>query len=173
MSINFTQTHKSNPEVYEIYDNKDIIGFIQLKDHRFTITSLLKNYVIYTKDIEDKDCLSENNKQNMLSIARNEIHNHIDLLKSKKERNRLPKEILDRIKLVKTCQRAPELYEMYLDGNDVAKLRLRHGVFTVTEPNGKVLYEGYPVGNREFDDDERLDFITTGVRAVLKSKGIN
>ncbi|MBA5844871.1 hypothetical protein, partial [Escherichia coli] len=51
----------------------------------------------------------------------------------------------------------PEQYEVYLNGQQVAYLRLRHRRFTVQCPDvgGEGVYMSNPQGDGAFDEDER------------------
>ena len=60
----------------------------------------------------------------------------------------------------------PEQYDVLdADGNNVAYLRLRHGVFTaeIGEVN---VYRASPKGDGGFFDDERAEFLLAAVQAV-------
>lgn len=56
-----------------------------------------------------------------------------------------------------TCEACPEQYDAYIDGKQVAYLRLRHGYFYVTYPDvgGEVIYSANTMGDGMFDDSER------------------
>ena len=76
--------------------------------------------------------------------------------------------------LEETCGACPEAYDVYLDGECVANLRLRHGCFTARVGEQEV-YEAYPEGDGIFDFDERDFYIYTALRhidAVVDNDGL-
>lgn len=80
-------------------------------------------------------------------------------------------EIERQIELRQLNTACPEDYNAYLDGKQVAYLRLRHGSFTVRCPDGggDVVYSGNPKGDGIFDDDEeRQLFLQRVVNAIIK-----
>ena len=71
--------------------------------------------------------------------------------------------------LIRTCYACPQQYDAYLDGKQVAYLRLRHGGFTVTVPDvgGELVYAGYPKGDGIFYEDEEEFFLNEAVDSIL------
>ena len=72
-------------------------------------------------------------------------------------------------KLVKTCNSFPEQYDVFnADNKQVAYFRLRGGHFSATVPDvgGEVVYKAEPNGNGEFDDDERMKYLTEAIQAI-------
>lgn len=75
-------------------------------------------------------------------------------------------------KLQLSCVACSEQYDVYKDGKQIAYYRLRHGVFTVhiTQGNQVIeLYKVYPNGDGIFTDDERLNYLATALRIVIKN----
>ncbi len=68
-----------------------------------------------------------------------------------------------------TCVACPEQYNIFKGGKQVAYYRLRNGAFRVDYPEcgGETIYEGEPNGDGIFDNDERLNYMTTAMRVVL------
>jgi hypothetical protein len=66
-------------------------------------------------------------------------------------------ELAQKIELVMTCEACPEQYDAFIDGKQVAYLRLRHGYFYVAYPDvgGEVIYSADTKGDGMFEDDER------------------
>jgi len=64
----------------------------------------------------------------------------------------------------------PEQYDVLLDGKTVGYMRLRNGRFTVECPDvgGELVYEVYPSGYGEFEDNERSYFIDIGLSQVIE-----
>lgn len=61
----------------------------------------------------------------------------------------------------------PEQYNVYLDGEEIAYLRLRHGHFTAEMPIGGVLvYAAHPKGDGCFEDDERDWYIQNAIHSI-------
>lgn len=61
----------------------------------------------------------------------------------------------------------PEQYNVYLDGEEIAYLRLRHGHFTAEMPIGGVLvHTAHPKGDGCFDDDERDWHIQNAIASI-------
>jgi hypothetical protein len=62
----------------------------------------------------------------------------------------------------------PEQYDVLLDNKTVGYMRLRHGRFTVECPDvgGKLVYEAYPKGYGEFEDEERSYFLDIALSMV-------
>lgn len=75
---------------------------------------------------------------------------------------------IDGIKLIKTCSWAPEQYSAMKDGKQVGYLRLRHGEFTVEYPDcgDELIYEAEPMGEGEFNDNEREFYLIGAVKAI-------
>jgi hypothetical protein len=80
--------------------------------------------------------------------------------------------------LVLTCSACPEQYDVFLAGEQVGYLRLRHGFFTVEYPDcgGEIIYEAQPNGDGLFDSDERafyLDEAMTALKTHINSRKEN
>jgi len=75
----------------------------------------------------------------------------------------------DKIKLMKTCDACPEQYDAYLGDRYVGYLRLRHGVFTVENEVGSIIYHARPRGDGIFESDERDYYLRFAVDAIQKS----
>lgn len=69
-----------------------------------------------------------------------------------------------------TCGACPEQYDVRLDGETVAYLRLRHGSFTVNVPDcgGEMIYHANPKGDGMFEDKERDYYIHNALGAIEK-----
>lgn len=69
-----------------------------------------------------------------------------------------------------TCGACPEQYDVMLDGQKVAYLRLRHGSFTVNVPDcgGEMIYHANPKGDGMFEDKERDYYIHNALGAIEK-----
>lgn len=67
-----------------------------------------------------------------------------------------------------TCGACPEQYDVFLDGEKVAYLRLRHGTFRVDVPDcgDETIFEGAPQGDGIFNRDEREVWLTRAINAV-------
>ena len=78
-------------------------------------------------------------------------------------------------KLDLTCWCCPEQYDVYLDGNQVGYLRLRHGYFRCDylDCGGETLYSAYPKGDSSFEDDERDHYLRKALAALLEKLEIN
>jgi len=77
------------------------------------------------------------------------------------------------IALVMTSCACPEQYDAFDgQGRMVGYLRLRHGHFRVDFPNcgGETIFEGCPVGNGCFEDDEREIYLKEACEAIRKAK---
>lgn len=76
--------------------------------------------------------------------------------------------------LIMTCWACPEQYEVFKGKKQVGYFRLRHGRFRVDFPEcgGETIYEAYPNGDGAFDDDERVEYMTEAMNAVLKKIGL-
>ena len=71
----------------------------------------------------------------------------------------------------RTCMAYLEQYDAYRrDGKLVAYLRLRQGRFTVccTDVEGDIVYEAYPNGQGQFEDDEREHYIGAAAIAITE-----
>lgn len=68
-----------------------------------------------------------------------------------------------------TCPACPEQYDAFMDGKQVGYFRLRHGTFRVDYPDcdGRTIFAGFPDGDGIFEDDERSEWLTKGVEALL------
>lgn len=86
------------------------------------------------------------------------------------QRNQL---MIGGLRLVLTCGACPEQYDVYDGDEQVGYLRLRHGRFRAEVPHsgGRTVYEGLPMGDGIFLDEERDRYLTTAVRAIQKSRG--
>lgn len=74
-----------------------------------------------------------------------------------------------------TCWACPEQYDVFLDGEQVGYLRLRHGFFRCEYPDcgGETLYSGYPEGDGQFYDTERDRYLRGALAAILKKLEID
>lgn len=81
---------------------------------------------------------------------------------------RLPKVQIGGLDFVLTCSACPEQMDVYRLGQQVGYLRLRHGEFTVRFPDvfGELLLEGHPHGYGDFDDNERLEWLTRAAEVI-------
>ncbi len=81
---------------------------------------------------------------------------------------RKPTFIINGYQLFLTCLACPEQYDVYLNGEQVAYLRLRHGRFYASYPDvgGVMVYESYPKGDGIFEDDERETELTNAIKAI-------
>jgi hypothetical protein len=78
---------------------------------------------------------------------------------------------LPKIELRQLNTACPEDYNAYLDGKQVAYLRLRHGYFSVEAPDreGNVIYSSCPKGDGIFDDDEERTYhLQRAVNAIMR-----
>ena len=73
---------------------------------------------------------------------------------------------IDGLRLALTCNACPEQYEAFRSGKQLAYLRLRHGHFTVQCPDesGELVYEAEPLGDGEFEPEERAKFLQEAVK---------
>ena len=67
--------------------------------------------------------------------------------------------------LVLTCHACPEQYDVFLHGEEVGYLRLRHGHFRA-ECRNSVVYEASTRGDGIFEDDERDHHLRMAVSAI-------
>lgn len=67
-----------------------------------------------------------------------------------------------------TCSACPEQYDGYIDGDEVAYLRLRHGHFRA-EYKDKVVYSAYTKGDGVFEDNERHYHMNRAAKAILEA----
>jgi len=69
-----------------------------------------------------------------------------------------------------TCTSCPEQYDVFLEKELVAYLRLRHGEFRADCPDhdGATVYTAAPVGDGCFEDTERLPQLTAAIQEVDK-----
>ena len=74
----------------------------------------------------------------------------------------------DQFTLVLTCGACPEQYDVFLAGEQVGYLRLRHGFFTARYPDcgGEIIYESQPNGDGLFDSDERAFYLDEAITAL-------
>ena len=72
------------------------------------------------------------------------------------------------IELIMTCSVCPEQYDAFKGGVQVGYLRLRHGRFYAACPDvgGEEVYEAFPNGDGEFDDNERDHFLSEAKAAI-------
>lgn len=72
--------------------------------------------------------------------------------------------------LVRTCYACPEQYDVYLDGEELAYLRLRHGSFYAQAPfGGSVVYSARPLkSDGIFDDNEREYYLNNAIDAIIE-----
>jgi len=70
--------------------------------------------------------------------------------------------------LVETCSMMPEQYDVFKGGKQVGYLRLRNGCFIAECPEvgGFTVYYANPDGDGEFEDHERLYFLTKAVMSI-------
>jgi len=75
------------------------------------------------------------------------------------------------IKLVLTCGACPEQYDAFKNGVQVGYLRLRHGSFYVDflDCGGETIYEAEPKGDGMFESEERVEYLTKAVDAILEA----
>ena len=66
----------------------------------------------------------------------------------------------------------PEQYDVYKAEVQVAYMRLRHGLFTVSIPdsNGQVILELKPDGDGQFTGDEREAYLRRAVSAIQENE---
>lgn len=69
-----------------------------------------------------------------------------------------------------TCNACPEQYDVFRDGEQVACLRLRNGLFRVECPDvmGEVVFHGYPGGDGCFDNIERVACLVRALREIQR-----
>jgi len=74
------------------------------------------------------------------------------------------------LELKMTCRFAPEQYEVFKDGQQIAYYRLRHGEFGIHCPdhNGELMFFAETNGDGMFDDDERIEFMTNALNQLTK-----
>lgn len=74
------------------------------------------------------------------------------------------------LELKMTCGFAPEQYEVFKGGKQIAYFRLRHGEFTVHCPDypGELMFFAEPNGDGMFDDEERIEFMTNALNQLIK-----
>lgn len=70
--------------------------------------------------------------------------------------------------LVQTCGACPEQYDVFLDGQQVGYLRLRHGTFRAEYPDcgGAEVYRANPEGDGVFEYEERTHYLNQAIRAI-------
>ena len=70
--------------------------------------------------------------------------------------------------LKQTCGACPEQYDVYWEGKQVGYLRLRWGEFSAEVPDcwGKMVYLARPEGHGEFEDHERVKYLTEAIMAI-------
>ena len=81
---------------------------------------------------------------------------------------------MSEIELRMTCGACPEQYDAFLDGRRVGYLRLRHGAFRVDCPEcgGETVYTAAPVGDGEFEPEERDRFLEAAKTAICGWLGV-
>lgn len=75
-------------------------------------------------------------------------------------------------RLVKTCNACPEQYGVFLLGQEVGYLRLRHGFFTA-DCDGATVYAAETIGDGSFHEDERDKHLTLACLAIQRCLGGN
>lgn len=77
---------------------------------------------------------------------------------------------IDGLKLECTCGACPEQYDVFDGERQVGYLRLRHGHFRADCPDcgGETVYESEPEGDGVFADEERMQELTSAVKAIRK-----
>lgn len=77
--------------------------------------------------------------------------------------------MINKIRLVKTCDEYPEQYEAYLGKKHVGYLRLRNGWFRVDYPDcgDETIYEAYPIGDGSFTNEERKHYLDEAKKHIL------
>lgn len=77
---------------------------------------------------------------------------------------------IDEITLIQTCFACPEQYDAFHNGQQVAYLRLRHGVFRVDMPDsgGETVYTAYPKGDGIFEPEEKEKYLNKAKKAIIK-----
>ena len=75
----------------------------------------------------------------------------------------------DDYELVQTCGACPEQYDVFLDGQEVGYLRLRHGTFRAEYPTcgGTEVYRANPEGDGVFEYHERNHYLNQAIRAIV------
>jgi len=79
---------------------------------------------------------------------------------------------MSRIKLVQTCGACPEQYDVYIDGEKLGYMRLRHGYFRA-EYCGEVVFEGYPRGDGCFDVEEKTLWLNRACSAIFEKHNLS
>lgn len=71
--------------------------------------------------------------------------------------------------LQETCCACPEQYDVFLMGKRIGYLRLRNGYFRAHYLNasGKCVFQAITVGDGQFEDFERMDYLNAAVDALL------
>jgi hypothetical protein len=67
--------------------------------------------------------------------------------------------------LEQTCFMCPEQYNVYLNDEKVAYLRLRHGHFTA-KVNDTIVYEAHPDGDGGFTTEESNKYLYNAINAI-------
>lgn len=73
--------------------------------------------------------------------------------------------ITDKFLLKMTCSACPEQYDVFLNGEEVGYLRLRHGIFRA-DCKEETVYMAHPMGDGMFDDDEREFYLNQACKAI-------
>lgn len=87
-----------------------------------------------------------------------------------------PRKVMEReiegARLVLTCSSFPEQYDVFVEGEFIGYLHIRWGEFTANIIEGDESHVVYsssePMGFGDFEDRERVSFLTHGVRALLR-----
>ena len=82
---------------------------------------------------------------------------------------------IDGLLLKCTCSACPEQYEVFDRERQVAYMRLRHGEFSVSflDCDGPVIFYGSPIGDGQFDDDERQQYLEEAVCQIKRWDAMN
>jgi len=89
-------------------------------------------------------------------------------------RNFLTKLFKKDLEFEKISSSFPEQYLVYQNGEQVAYLRLRHGVFTIEMPDAcdKLVYKAKPEGQGMFLDEERKYYLAKATQIIKAELGI-
>jgi hypothetical protein len=69
-----------------------------------------------------------------------------------------------------TCGACPEQYDVQLNGETMAYLRLRHGYFYAAVPDcgGEIIYSAHPEGDGMFECGEREKYLREALAAIIQ-----
>lgn len=72
------------------------------------------------------------------------------------------------LRLVQTCEAAPEQYDLMAGDKQIGYLRLRHGYFAAYAygPDGPEVYSAHTIGDGSFDPSERKQHLDAAVGAI-------